>query len=147
MGFEVLDVGTRQPSPVESAWAGSQSADADVVDLDALPEPPPDDDWRGSEGPSWLRRPTLTLTRGRVALALVAVLVTGLVVGAAWAGRVHDQERAAERSATLAVTALADNWTRVPWTRRPVVDVVVRLVNAGPLPVDVVGSTLGDRPR
>jgi len=145
MGFEVLDVGTRQPPPVGSAWTGSHSADADVVDLDALPEPPPDDDLPGPGGPSWLRRPTVT--RGRLALALVAVLVTGLVVGAAWAGRVHERERAVERSATLAVTALADSWTRVPWTRRPVVDVVVRLVNTGPLPVDVVGSTLGDRPR
>src|SRR3954451_13218668 len=145
MGFEVLDVGTRHPPTVESPWTGSHTDDADVVDLDALPEPPPDDDRPESGGSSWLRAPTMT--RGRVAFSLVAVLVTGLVAGAAWAGRVHERERAAERSATLAVKALADSGTRVPWTRRPVVDVVVRLVNTGPLPVDVVGSTLGDRPR
>lgn len=146
MGFEVLDVGAghepRLGAQADDGRSGGWRAD-DVLDLDALPEPASDD--RGPTAPTWLRG--RRMGRVRLGVGLVTVLVTGLVAGSAWAGHVHDRQRAAERSATLAVTALADSWTRVPWTRRPVADVVVRVVNTGPLPVDVVGSTLGDRPR
>src|SRR4051812_50170481 len=109
MGFEVLDVGTRQPPPVESPWTGSHTDDADVVDLDALPEPPPDDDRPESGGPNWLRAPTMT--RGRMAFALVAVLVTGLVAGAAWGGRGPQPRRAAGGGAAPAPPALAGRGT------------------------------------
>src|SRR4051794_41831656 len=105
MGFEVLDVGARQPPTVESPWTGSHTDDADVVDLDALPEPPPDDDRPESGGSSWLRAPTKT--RGRVAFSLVAVLVTGLVAGAAWARPRPQRARPAGRAATPARTAPA----------------------------------------
>jgi hypothetical protein len=146
MGFEVLDVGARHGPEAASVPArGHPGADPDVVDLDALPDPPPDDHRSRPAGRTGLTGGRAA--RARLAIGLVAVLVAGIVAGGAWAGHVHKRQQAAERSATLAVTALTDSWTRVPWTRRPVVDVVVRLLNAGPLPVDVVGSTLGDRPR
>jgi hypothetical protein len=148
MGFEVLDVGAPASTPTRSTPGDVRSAvEPDVLDLDGLPEPAEPDGYRPRRlgVPSWLRGRTV---RGPSALAaLLAVLLVGVVSGAAWAGHRHEQQRTAERAATLAVTALADSWTRVPWTRRPVVDVVVRLVNTGPLPVDVVGSNLGDRPR
>jgi hypothetical protein len=148
MGFEVLDVGAPESAPARSDPGHARpTGTPDVLDLDTLPEPADDEGYRPRRVtvPSWLRSRTV---RGPSAVvALLAVLLVGLVSGAAWAGHRHEQQRTAERAATLAVTALSDSWTRVPWTRRPVVDIVVRLVNTGPLPVDVVGSTLGDRPR
>src|SRR4051794_41287556 len=117
MGFEVLDVGTRQPPPVESPWTGSHTDDADVVDLDALPEPPRDDDRPESGAPNWLRAPTMT--RGRMAFALVAVLVTGLVAGAAWGRRVPQRAPAAGRAAAPPPPAPAGRRAPPPRARPP----------------------------
>ena len=146
MGFEVLDVG---PPNAGSGPPGPTRArrpdEDDVVDLETLPAPPPDPDragWQAS-GPAWLT--SRTAVRTRTVVGLLVVLSAGLLAGGAWAGQHQRQQRTAEREATLAVTALTDSWTRLRWTRRPVVDVVVRLVNTGPLPVDVVPSSFGDR--
>jgi hypothetical protein len=155
MGYEVLDVGPPGPPPggsgPDAQLAGSgggvpgsphPAAEPEVVDLDELPDPVPPPD---PSPPSRLAGPTAV--RVRTAVVLAVVLAAGLVTGATWAGTVDRRERTAERQATLAVTALSDSWSRVRWIRRPVVDVVVRVVNTGPLPVDVVGSSFGDPPR
>jgi hypothetical protein len=145
MGYEVLDVGapgapSGRPAPAEDS--PGPGADPEVVDLADLPEPLPP-----SETPPPSRLVSPTAVRVRTTVVLAVVLAAGLVAGATWAGSMSRRERTAERQATLAVTALADSWTRVRWIRRPVVDIVVRVVNTGPLPVDVVGSSFGDRPR
>jgi hypothetical protein len=147
MGYEVLDVGTPGagsgvPGTDSGPGRPHRPDDPEVVNLDALPEPPP-----AATPPPTSRLLGPTALRARTAVVLLLVLAAGAVAGATWAGSMERKERAAERRATLAVTALADSWTRVRWIRRPVVDVVVRLVNTGPMPIEVVPSFFGDRPR
>ena len=160
MGYEVLDVGASQ-APLGRGGVPGQGAvpgqggvprvrrpdDPEVVDLAALPAPRQAPGYARSRvrGPAWLASPTAIRTR--TAVGLLLVLSVGLVGGGAWTGWHQQQQRVAEQRATLAVTALTDSWTRLRWTRRPVVDVVVRVVNTGPLAVDVVASSFGERRR
>lgn len=148
MGYEVLDVGAPQAPPGPGGAPRIRRPDEpDVIDLSVLPaqRSAPVSARSRPPGPAWLTSPTAVRTRTAVGLAVV--LVAGLLGGGAWTGRHQRQERVAEERATLAVTALTDGWTRLRWTRRPVVDVVVRVVNTGPLPVDVVPSAFGERRR
>lgn len=145
MGYEVLDVGAPEApvAPVAPVSGPRPSATPEVVDLEFLPEA------ASTQAPLLAPSRLLgrTAVRTRTALVLLVVLAAGAVGGATWASSEQRRERAAEREATLAVTALADSWTRVRWIERPVVDVVVRLVNTGPLAVEVVGTSYGDPPR
>jgi len=148
MGFEVMDVGPPEADPDPPRPGRPRRPDeADVVDLAAIPAPRSEPGYAGWQppAPAWLT--SRTAVRTRTVVGLLVVLAAGLVVGGAWAGQHQRQQRVAERQATLAVTALTDSWTRLRWTRRPVVDVVVRLVNAGPLAVDVVPSDVGEARR
>jgi hypothetical protein len=145
MGFEVLDVGAGDEASAPPGPPRPRRPDEpDVVDLETLPPPRSerDDDRWQPPGPAWLG--SRTAVRMRTTVGLLVVLTAGLLAGGAWAGHHQRQQNVAEQRAALAVTALTDSWTRLRWTRRPVVDVVVRLLNAGPLPVDVVPSSFGD---
>jgi hypothetical protein len=71
---------------------------------------------------------------------MVALLAVGAVGGVRWSDRHAAQTRAAERRATLAVTALSESYVQNRSDSSPVLDVVVRVFNNGPEAVEVVRS-------
>ncbi|WP_426563892.1 hypothetical protein ACPPVT_21390 [Angustibacter sp. McL0619] len=144
MGYEVLDTDDGQVRlPPETV------PPSHVVDLSDLVEPrrpattrpkPPGQRRATDRLPPWARR----LLVGSLAWPLCAAGLVGLVAGGLWAHHHTTDQLAAERAGRLSAVAIV---TMVDATRaQGVADYTVKVINAGPLPLELVASPPGARP-
>lgn len=139
MGYEVLDTdGARLELP------STPVPPSEVVAFDELPPPSDDSEYLVDGRTVAHRRTSWNALRHRrigfllTAAAVAATLVVGATLGATWADRRAQQQRAAERAAALSVVITVTGVDPIPDT--PAADFTVRIVNAGPLPVQLVTS-------
>ncbi len=144
MGYEVLDAGGGDLDLPTSPFPRSDVVPIDdllepAAQLDAIPRQP-----GPRPGQRQASRDGTGLGRQAQVVGIVAALLVGTVLGGAWARRHAAQQEAAARADAVEVVAFITAVDSV--LGGPYADLTVRLVNSGPLPVQLVTTAYGALP-
>lgn len=125
MGYEVLDSASGAAAPPALRPERPQGPAA-VLEL--ADEPPP-------QSPP----------RRRYVLAVISG-IAGITIGALWANYHNGQVREQDRRSTVTAVAAVDSVNSYPMGQNRVADFAISVVNAGPLPLELVMSPDGAQP-
>ena len=144
VGYEVLDTDGGQVQLPQGSVPPT-----DVVNLTDLPEPEPAaQSGEGAGRTPWARFDPPTAWKGRtstgwVAAMLSVALLAGAIAGGLWSHHHSTLQQDAELAGRLSVVAIVTNVDAVRAQR--IADFTVKVVNAGPLPLELVTSPPGQR--
>ncbi|MFC6007043.1 hypothetical protein [Angustibacter luteus] len=137
MGYEVLDA---EGGQVDLPRADLPPTELGPAPPDGTPAPPDGSPARRPRP----RRPEVTATTS-LAVLLGGSLLVGAIAGGLWASRHAGLNEQAAQASQLSVVAIVTNVDAVRAER--VADFTVKVVNAGPRPLDLVTSGPAERPR